>query len=154
MFLNSLTNNSDWEMPIHAVTQCSLKISDLISTIKLKINKFLELAWSPQDLACDIWEMALDFELAAIFNCLPPSSKSTLKVYSQILASLLMPHWLYMLTILSDSIINQTIGSSVQINRSLQLCFRFLVCYQFATKSVQNNQNLKFSADPSHKIWE
>ncbi len=26
----------------------------------------------------------------------------------------------------------------------------FLVFYQFATKSIQNNQNLKFSADPPH----
>ncbi len=28
------------------------------------------------------------------------------------------------------------------------------VLYQYAIKSIQNNQNLKFSADPSHKIWE
>ena len=59
-----------------------------------------------------------------------------------------------MVKILSDLIINQTIGSSVQVNRSLQLCFRiscFLtVCHQINT----NNQNLKFLADPPHKIWE
>ncbi len=43
-----------------------------------------------------------------------------------------------MLKILSDPIINQTIGSSDQINMSLQLCFRiscFLsVCHQINTK--------------------
>ena len=30
----------------------------------------------------------------------------------------------------------------------------FVVLQQVATKSIQNNQSLNFSADPSHKIWE
>ncbi len=52
-----------------------------------------------------------------------------------------------MLKILLDPIINQTIGSSVYINSFLQLCFR-ISCffYQFATKPIQNKQNLKLSA--------
>ena len=59
-----------------------------------------------------------------------------------------------MLKILSDRIINQTIGSSVKINRSLQLWFRISFFFQFTTKSIQNKQNLKFLADLWHKIWE
>ncbi len=52
-----------------------------------------------------------------------------------------------MLKILSDPIINQIIGSSVQINRSLHFCFRIFCFLSVTTKSMQNNQNLKFSAD-------
>ena len=50
---------------------------------------------------------------------------------------------------LSDN--NKTIGSSVQI-KSLQLCFRFFDFYQFATKSIQNNQNLFFFRQTLHTI--
>ncbi len=41
--------------------------------------------------------------------------------------------------------INHTIGSAAKIEKSLQLCFR-ISCFllYFATKSVQNNQNLTF----------
>ncbi len=49
-----------------------------------------------------------------------------------------------MLKILSDPIINQAIDSSVQINISLQFCFSISCFYQFATKSIQNKQNLEF----------
>ena len=31
---------------------------------------------------------------------------------------------------------------------------RFLVFYGFVTKSVKAKQNLPFSTDPAHKIWE
>ena len=31
---------------------------------------------------------------------------------------------------------------------------RFFVLYHFATKSIQNDQHLKVSADPPYKIWE
>ncbi len=54
--------------------------------------------------------------------------------------------------ILSDP----TIGSSVHIYKQvLQLSFR-ISCYFIISlaKSTQNGQNLKFSADPPHKIWE
>ncbi len=40
-----------------------------------------------------------------------------------------------------------TIGSSVE-NKALQLCFRIFIFYDFTTKSIQNNQNQHFSADP------
>ncbi len=61
-----------------------------------------------------------------------------------------------MLKRLSDSIINQTIGSSDQINTAgpWNSASGFLVLYKVATKSVQTIQNLKFLADPPHKIWE
>ena len=52
-----------------------------------------------------------------------------------------------MLKILSYLIINQTIGISVQINRSLQIKIPHQI-------NIQNNQSLKLSADPPHKIWE
>ncbi len=42
----------------------------------------------------------------------------------------------------------------MQINRSLQLCFRVYSVFffdQFATKSIQHNQNLKLPTDPLHK---
>ena len=69
-------------------------------------------------------------------------------VTSKLLAYITNAPFTSMLKILSDPnpIINQTIGSNVQINRSLQLCFKIFVFYQFSTtKSVQNNQNVKFS---------
>ena len=55
----------------------------------------------------------------------------------------------------SDPIIYSylVIGSSA-MNKSLQLCFQDLLIYHFATKSIQNDQNLKLSVDLSHKIWE
>ena len=58
-----------------------------------------------------------------------------------------------MVKILSDPIINQ-LPVFCPNNRSLQICFR-ISCffYQFATKSIQYNKNLKFLADPP-KIWE
>ncbi len=43
-----------------------------------------------------------------------------------------------MMKILSDSTTNQTFGSFVQTNRSLQTVSECLVFYQFATKSIQN----------------
>ncbi len=48
-----------------------------------------------------------------------------------------------MLKILSDPIIIQTIGSSMQINKC-KSALGFLVFYQFAFKSIQNKQNLTF----------
>ena len=56
---------------------------------------------------------------------------------------------------ISGPIIHQTIGSFVQIKRSLEFCFRtFLFFYHFPTKLIQNKQKLKFSVDLPHKIWE
>ena len=56
--------------------------------------------------------------------------------------------WIFMLKILSDPI---SIATLLQD-------FLFFVClsvfYKFATKSIQNNQNRTFSADPPQKIWE
>ena len=55
-----------------------------------------------------------------------------------------MLHWLlsYMLKIFFGSYkINHIIGGSVQIKRSLQLCFR--IFYHFTAKSIQNNQNCR-----------
>ncbi len=60
-----------------------------------------------------------------------------------------------MLKILSELIISHTNGSSAKINKSLQL--RSMISYFFyifATKSIQNNQNLTLLADHPHKIWE
>ena len=53
--------------------------------------------------------------------------------------------------------VNQTTGSSVQsllnfpgpCNSASGFLF-----YRFAIKSIQDNQNLKISADPQRKIWE
>ena len=51
------------------------------------------------------------------------------------------------IAMLSDQIIDQTIGSSAKMNKSLQLCFRI----SFSANSVLKS---KISADPPHKIWE
>ncbi len=53
-----------------------------------------------------------------------------------------------LLKILSDPIINQTSGSSVQINRSLQLFFRISCFLSVCHQINQHKKNLKFSADP------
>ena len=59
-----------------------------------------------------------------------------------------------MLKILSNPIINCTIGNGNLPKTSLylQLCFRVSwFCYDFVTKAMQNPKVL---ADPSHKMWE
>ena len=57
-----------------------------------------------------------------------------------------------MLKILSDPIINHTIRSSTINTQVLAtLLHDLLVFYHFATKSIQNNQNLQFSVGPPHK---
>ena len=33
-------------------------------------------------------------------------------------------------------------------------CSGFLVFYDFATRSIENNKNVRFSANPPHKMWE
>ena len=60
-----------------------------------------------------------------------------------------------MFKIISDPIINNTIGSSAKINTKISPCNSvsvFLAFYDFVTKSIQNNQNLKFSSDSPNKI--
>ena len=58
-----------------------------------------------------------------------------------------------MLKILSDPIINHAAGSFAKINTGpCNSASGFLVFYHFATKSLQNNKNLQFSADPPHKM--
>ncbi len=53
-----------------------------------------------------------------------------------------------MLKILLDlMMINYSIGSSAKINKYLQLSLGFLIFYDFVTKLIQNNQNVKFCAD-------
>ena len=55
----------------------------------------------------------------------------------------------------SNLISNHIIGTSDKIIKTLQLCFRvFWFSYDFITKSMPNHHNLKFSADPQHKMWE
>ena len=59
---------------------------------------------------------------------------------------------------ISDPIIHSA-WSFVQINRSLNSFLRFIYLFIYfitfiTTKSIQNNQNSKFSADHLHKIWE
>ena len=57
-----------------------------------------------------------------------------------------------MLKILSELVINPIV-SFAKI-KFMQLCFRMFVFYDFFTKSIQNDQNLKFPAYPPHKMWE
>ena len=63
-----------------------------------------------------------------------------------------------MLKILSDPIIRPIYNQNtekVKMNKSgSNSASGFHVFYHFDTKSVENNQSLKFSADPPHKIWE
>ncbi len=46
-----------------------------------------------------------------------------------------------MLKILSDPILNHTIGSSTKLNKLLQLHFRISCFHDFVTQLKQNNQN-------------
>ena len=52
----------------------------------------------------------------------------------------------------NNRIINHTTGSSS--SHPSNSVSGPLVLHQFTIKSVQNNQNLAFSADPPHKMWE
>ena len=68
---------------------------------------------------------------------------------SMLLCVLQMLWYTSMLKILSDPIINHTIGRNQVI---ATLTSEFLVFYHFATKSIQNNQNFKFSADTTQNL--
>ncbi len=79
--------------------------------------------------------------IRSISLCHRPSNTMCLKAYDYAqLTSLLNILW--------DPIINHTIGSSAKIKKSLQLWSSgFLVFNHFATKSIQNNQNIAFLVD-------